>query len=189
MPCEPLKHWFFDLTQVAFWHGQEAKNEFKVSCEPLKHHFLDFIQFAFWAGQEEENEFRVPGDQLKHRFLDVTKVEFCAFKRQKVTFKCHSTSWIVAFSTWKKSHFWLVNKQKMTFNCDLLLASSRYQLQKSCNFDWSRSKKWLQSDIRQFELCWRGRKRVPSAWRPLETSISRPHQSRILVWQDAKIDI
>ena len=29
----------------------------------------------------------------------------------------------------------------MTFNCDLLLASSRYQLQKSCNFDWSRSKK------------------------------------------------
>jgi len=41
-----------DLTQVAFWAGQEAKNEFAVPGDHLKHHFLDFTQVAFSAGQE-----------------------------------------------------------------------------------------------------------------------------------------
>jgi len=36
---------------VAFWVGQEAKNEFKVTCEPFKHRFFDFTQVAFWVGQ------------------------------------------------------------------------------------------------------------------------------------------
>jgi len=63
VPCEPLKHRFYDLTQVAFWDGQEAENEFKVICDPLKHRFLDFTQVAYWAGQDEENEFPVTCEQ------------------------------------------------------------------------------------------------------------------------------
>jgi len=61
---------------LAFWEGQEAENEFKVTSEPLKHPFLDLTKYAFSAGQEDENEFQVPGDHLKHRFLDLTKDEF-----------------------------------------------------------------------------------------------------------------
>jgi len=51
MPFETLKHRFFELTQVAFWDGQEAEYEFKVTCDPLKHPFFDFTQVAFGAGQ------------------------------------------------------------------------------------------------------------------------------------------
>ena len=40
MPFETLKHRFFELTQVEFWDGQEAENEFKVTCDSLKHRFF-----------------------------------------------------------------------------------------------------------------------------------------------------
>jgi len=56
---------FFVLTQVAFWVGQEAENEFKVTCDPLKHRFFDFTQIAFSVGQEEVNESPVIGDYFK----------------------------------------------------------------------------------------------------------------------------
>ena len=35
-----------DLNKVAFWDGQEAENEFKVTWEPLKHRFLGLTQVA-----------------------------------------------------------------------------------------------------------------------------------------------
>ena len=47
MPFETFKHCFYDLTQVAFWDGQEAENEFKVTCEPLKHRFSTSIKLHF----------------------------------------------------------------------------------------------------------------------------------------------
>jgi len=47
LPSLPLKHRFLDRNKVAFWDGQEAENEFKVTCESLKLRFLDFIQVAF----------------------------------------------------------------------------------------------------------------------------------------------
>jgi len=50
-----LKHSFLDLSQVAFWDGQDAENEFNVTCEPLKHRFLDFTEVAFWDRQDEGN--------------------------------------------------------------------------------------------------------------------------------------
>ena len=81
-----LEKSFFDLTHVAFWDGEEAENELKVSCDPLKHRFLVFTQVAFCVGQDEENEFPVPGDHLKHRFLDLTKVEFWAFQEAENDF-------------------------------------------------------------------------------------------------------
>ena len=46
MPFEALKHRFSDLIQVAFWFGQEAENEIKVTCDPLNHRFFDFTQVA-----------------------------------------------------------------------------------------------------------------------------------------------
>ena len=69
MPFETLKHRFIELTQVAFWDGQEAENEFKVTCEPLKHRFLDLKQVAFWDGQEAEIEFKLACEPLKHRTM------------------------------------------------------------------------------------------------------------------------
>ena len=51
------------------WADQEAENEFKVTYEPLKHRFFDLSQVAFWDGQEAENEFKVPCEPLKHRIL------------------------------------------------------------------------------------------------------------------------
>ena len=57
MPREALKHPFFDLTQVAFWDGQEAENELKMSCDHLKHRLLDLITVEFGAFQGEENDF------------------------------------------------------------------------------------------------------------------------------------
>jgi len=53
MPFQTLKYRFFELTEVAFWDGQEAEYEFKVTCDPLKLRFFDFIQFEFGVGQEE----------------------------------------------------------------------------------------------------------------------------------------
>jgi len=44
----------------------------------LKHRFLDFTQVAFWAGEEEKNEFPEPGEHLKNRFQDLTKFELWA---------------------------------------------------------------------------------------------------------------
>ena len=36
MPSEPLKHRSFDLTQVAFWYGQEAENDLKNIMRALE---------------------------------------------------------------------------------------------------------------------------------------------------------
>jgi len=54
MPCEPLKHPFIDLNQVAFRDGQEAENELKVSRDPLKYRFLEFSQVAFRVGKRKK---------------------------------------------------------------------------------------------------------------------------------------
>jgi len=35
------------------------------SIRNLKHSFIDLTQVAFWSGQEAQNEFPVPGVQLK----------------------------------------------------------------------------------------------------------------------------
>jgi len=51
-----LKLRLLDLTQVAYWAGQEAENEFDVSGEKLKHSFHDLTQVAFWASQWVQNE-------------------------------------------------------------------------------------------------------------------------------------
>ena len=69
MPFETFKHRFYVLTQVAFWGGQEAEKEFKVTCESLKQRFLDLNEVAFWDSQEAEIEFKVPCEPLKHRTL------------------------------------------------------------------------------------------------------------------------
>ena len=47
-----MKHRFLHLTQVTFWAGQEAHNEFAVPGAHLKHRLFDLTQVAFWAGQE-----------------------------------------------------------------------------------------------------------------------------------------
>ena len=57
MPREPLKHLYFDLTQVAYRDGQEAEHELKMSCDNLKHRLLDLITVEFGAFQGEENDF------------------------------------------------------------------------------------------------------------------------------------
>ena len=57
MPREPLKHPYFDLTQVAFRDGQEAENELKMSCDHLKHRFLYLTKVEFGGFQEGENDF------------------------------------------------------------------------------------------------------------------------------------
>jgi len=57
-----------------------------MPCELWKHRFFDLTQVAFWAGQEEENEFLMPGDHMKYRFLDLTKVEFWAFQEAENDF-------------------------------------------------------------------------------------------------------
>jgi len=33
MPFETLKHRFFELTLVAFWDGQKAEYEVKITCD------------------------------------------------------------------------------------------------------------------------------------------------------------
>jgi len=109
MPFEPLKHPYFDVTQVALWNGQEAENELKVSCDPLKHRFLDFNRVAFSFYQEEENEFPMPGYHLKHRFLDLTKVEFWGFQEAKKLLLCAIRPLDSSLYRLEKSHFLLVN--------------------------------------------------------------------------------
>jgi len=85
MPLETMKHRFFEITQAAFWDGQEAVNEFKVTCDPLKHRFFDFTQGTLWAGKEEENEFPVIGYQLKHRFFDLIKLHLQLVQRPEIS--------------------------------------------------------------------------------------------------------
>ena len=48
---------------------REAENEIKVTCEPLKHRFLDLNQVAFWDGPEAENVLKELCGDLKHRIL------------------------------------------------------------------------------------------------------------------------
>ena len=47
---KPLKHSFFNLTQVAIWASQEAENKFKVHFHSLKHRYFRFRHGAFCAG-------------------------------------------------------------------------------------------------------------------------------------------
>jgi len=63
-----------------------GENEFKVKREPLKHRFFDVSQVAFWAYQEEENLFPVHGDHLNNRFVDLTKVEIWACQEAELPF-------------------------------------------------------------------------------------------------------
>ena len=59
------------LTHVAFWCVQE--NEFAVSLDHLKNRFLELTQVAFWAGEETENYFAVIGDHFKHYIFGLVK--------------------------------------------------------------------------------------------------------------------
>ena len=77
---------------LAFWEGQEAENEFKVTSEPLKHPFLDLTKYAFSAGQEDENEFQVLRDPFKHPFSTSTISHFGLVKRKKTSSECLETT-------------------------------------------------------------------------------------------------
>jgi len=70
-----------------------------MQCKPLKHRFFNLSQLAFWAGQETENECAVPGDNLKHRFLDLNQLVFWAGQRLKNFSKCHESTWNIVVST------------------------------------------------------------------------------------------
>ena len=137
--------------KVTFSVGQEAENDFKVTLDNLNHRYFKIIQIAFSAIPETEIKLKSHASswniflstspsrnlgwsrgrkwvQSVTRPLETSLSRLHhsrilgIFKIQKMTFKCHSTIWIVALSTWK-SHI----------------------------FSWSRSRKWLQTDIRQFE--------------------------------------
>ena len=60
-----MKHGLFSFTQVPFWAGQEAENEFEVPRDHLRHRILDLNQVAFWDVQEAENVFKVACEPLK----------------------------------------------------------------------------------------------------------------------------
>ena len=59
MPFDHLNRRFIDLKYLIY-AGQEAGNDFKVPFDHLNHRFLNFTQIEYWAGQEAENEFAVP---------------------------------------------------------------------------------------------------------------------------------
>jgi len=42
---------------MAFSASPEAENKLRMPFQTLKHRFFELTQVAFWAGQEEENEF------------------------------------------------------------------------------------------------------------------------------------
>ena len=77
-------------------------------------------------------------DPLKHRFLDFTYFAFWAGQEKENE-----------FSTSPKSNFGLVKRQKMTFKCHSTTWIVLINLKKNHIFCWSRSRKWLQSEIRQ----------------------------------------
>ena len=54
----------------------------------LKNRFLHFTQVAFWAGQEAENEFNMPGEHLKHRFLDLTQIAILVVQEVEMSSQC-----------------------------------------------------------------------------------------------------
>ena len=85
MPFETLKLRFFEITQVAFWDGQDAEYEFNVKCDPLKHRFFELTEVAFLDGQEAEYEFEEKCDPLKHRFPYFTHFAFGLVKRNKMS--------------------------------------------------------------------------------------------------------
>jgi hypothetical protein len=66
-----MKHIFIYLTQVVFWIGQKAENDFSELLDLLKHRFIDFTKVAFSDIQKADNEFSEPFDYLKHRFQDL----------------------------------------------------------------------------------------------------------------------
>ena len=45
------------MTQLSFWAGEGAENEFKVLWKHMKYRFHDLTQTTFCAGKEAENEF------------------------------------------------------------------------------------------------------------------------------------
>jgi len=54
MPCEHFNHRYLELNQLAFWVGQEAENEFKVTFDNLNHRFFDFIKLHFQVVQRQK---------------------------------------------------------------------------------------------------------------------------------------
>ena len=86
MPGEPLKHPFFDLTQVTFWDVQEAWKCVKSVMRPLETLLSRLHQFRILGWSKEENEFPVPGEHLIYRFLDLIKVEFRALQEVEKDF-------------------------------------------------------------------------------------------------------
>ena len=97
-------------------------------------------------------------------------LHFWLVRRKKMSSQFQATTRNIDFSTSPKSNFGLVKRQKMTFkwhSATWIVALSNW---KSRNFGCSRSKKWLQSDIRQ-----------------LQSSLFRLHQNSIRLVHRPKI--
>ena len=107
----------------------------------------------------------------KSRFFEFTKSRFRLFQRPKISWQCHARPWNIAFSTSPNSHLGKVKRPKMSSKWHANPSNIAFSSSPKSHFGWSRGRKW-----------------VPSAWRPLETSLSRQHQSRILGWQEAEND-
>ena len=75
-----------------------------------------------------------------------------------MSWEYHASPWNIAFSTSPKSHFWMVKRPKMSSKRHATPWNIAFRLHPSGILGWSRGRKW-----------------VPKAWRPLETSPSRHH--------------
>jgi len=77
VPFDHLKRRFNDFKQGAFWVGQEAENDFKVSIDNCKHRFFNFTKDALFAGQETQNKLKMTNESMKHCYLDLILISFC----------------------------------------------------------------------------------------------------------------
>ena len=175
----PLESSLYRLEKFAISVGQVAKHDFKVTFDNMNHRFFDFIKLHFQLVQRPKLSWENDANPWNIAFSTSPKSHFRLAKRPKMRSKWHVTPWNIAFPNLPKSHFGLIKVKKMSsqwlattrnivfsttsksnlgfsraskyFKCHLPFESSIYQLEKSRIFGWSRSKKWLKSDVWQLE--------------------------------------
>ena len=187
---EILETTLLDLTQVAFWAGQEEKRV-PSARRPFETLFSRPYQSWILCLSSGRKLFLSANQPHDRRIIDFKKVAFSVDQEAENVFKVHSKTWNIALSTSSKSRFGVIKRQNLSSHYLVPLDKSLFLILPSLILGWYRCRKLFERAIWALETsrfrpqpirilrCSSSQKWVQCDMGALETSLSRNHSSRI----------
>ena len=110
---EILETTLLDLTQVAFWAGQEEKRV-PSARRPFETLFSRPYQSWILCLSSGRKWFLSANQPHDRRIIDFKKVAFSVDQEAENVFKVHSKTWNIALSTSSKSRFGVIKRQNLS---------------------------------------------------------------------------